>query len=445
MEILEATQLKTIMDIPRKRPKRSPPRLPSTLPSPASITPTIPQLPSTLPPTPSIITSTIPTECLLFWDYENVAMPSNQHDPAAAGKELLQTFFQQFLLLGGARTAPTQSVLYFSRHDQIRASSHAALALSWDLRYIPNPRKKPQIVDMAILRDLQRCEARKSTLFIGIVSGDTDFLTGASKLQDLGHHVYCVLPQNAGNALRQRIPCLGVAHHILSNNLNTNMNINSQNTNKDGSNKNNTHSASLPSSSGRNRNQHHQQLLIQQRRSPQTMLTPGIVAANNTANNISTGSRKSKKKKKKKKKAMQSKPKEPTGSIKRNEDMKDLHTEINSPKHYQFHPHHSFVSSNETDSEADEDKVEKKKETQECVEVEEEYVEESQKNKQVEKIEFKTSGYYAHGLFSKHDKIIHSPAKNEYELSRGFVENEDDAEDIIVLQAASSNYDLKSW
>ena len=53
--------------------------------------------------------------------------------------------------------------------------------------------------------------------------------------------------------------------------------------------------------------------------------------------------------------------------------------------------------------------------------------------------------YYAHGLFSKHDKIIHSPAKNEYELSRGFVENEDDAEDTIVLRAASSNYDLKSW
>jgi hypothetical protein len=174
----------------RKRPSRRPPPPPTISPR-----------------SPTTVKTTQPTEFQLFWDYENVPLPTNTSDPSGAAKALFQVFFNQFLFLGGQRIQPKTNSLYFSDNDSSKMTTD--LSLSWNLRYIPNPRKKPQIVDFAILRDLQRCEGRTNTLFIGIITGDTDFLKGASKLQDLGHHVYTVLPKNAGAEL-QKLPCLGI-------------------------------------------------------------------------------------------------------------------------------------------------------------------------------------------------------------------------------------------
>lgn len=181
----------------KRRPRRLPPPIPKEVRQ--ISTPPPPQLSTPLS------TTTTPTEFHLFWDYENVSLPSNSN-PAAVGKALFQIFFTHFLSLGGIRTSPKTCSLYFSDNDSAKMTTD--LAQSWNLRYIPNPKKKPQIVDFAIIRDLQSIEARQNTLFIGIITGDSDFVNGASHLQDLGHHVYTVLPRNAGHAL-ETLPCLG--------------------------------------------------------------------------------------------------------------------------------------------------------------------------------------------------------------------------------------------
>ena len=179
----------------KRRPSRLPPPIPKEEVRQISTPPQLSTPPST----------NAPTEFHLFWDYENVSLPSNSN-PAAAGKALFKIFFSHFLSLGGIRTSPKTCSLYFSDNDSAKMTTE--LAQSWNLRYIPNPKKKPQIVDFAIIRDLQSVEARQNTLFIGIISGDSDFVNGASHLQDLDHHVYTVLPRNAGQAL-ETLPCLG--------------------------------------------------------------------------------------------------------------------------------------------------------------------------------------------------------------------------------------------
>ena len=419
-----------------KRPRRPPPPIPSFV---VSSPPTIssqqrlqqpqhqPPSSSSPPGTPVQVTqptasSIIPTEFLLFWDYENVALPTQHNEPAAAGKTLYKVFFDQFLQLGGARTAPTQSVLYFSGHHQINVSHQAALALSWDLRFIPNPRKKPQIVDMAILRDLQRCETRNNTLFIGIVSGDTDFLTGASRLQALGHHVFTVLPQNAGTALR-KIPCLGIwPHDILYGSRN-----NSPPPSKSVHHQHHKHQ----------HHQHHQQhQQRQQRQRKQQQLIPAVTLARAAASKATAQKKKTKQKKKR------SKNKKTFSSTATKKV--EVQPKIDSSHFIDANYYNRYSWNNATSGSFFQ---EEDAEEEEQVQVQEQTV--STQNNKTEICQRWKAGTckhgadctYAHGV---HDLVVHKVMHVMYSENDG--ESEDAEDEIVLLRAIpSSTYSLKSW